>query len=689
MPKNNDPIFWPGPDVDLAKNQEMDRNYQDAINILQTQWNEADVDQRFSLGDQQLWSELFPQMPQSRKLFNFNLINPTIQMITGYQRKNRKSTVCVPIEGDMQQTADQFTKCLYYVHNQSNAYQVYSDAFEQGALTQGIGLVSIFMDHTDDVSCGEVKLRYVDFKSVIIDPYFRRHDLSDCRFIWTRQFFDREEAMRLYPSIGDKIMEMAPSNSNDGKFYYMPEVYQIQSPNLLAFDEYWYLSTRKATYIVDTYTNEMQEWIGDEEDLRILKMRFGDQFKITKRSKQTVNRTILVNNKVLIDEENPYGIDKYPYVPFLGYFTPDTAYYQYKFRGVVRDMRDAQFLFNRRKVADLDILESQQQGLKLKKGSLINPKDGLNQGHGRMLVLKESAQMSDVEPMPIIPPAPTMLQMEEMLRDTMGKISGVNEELLGSATDDKAGVLSMLRQGAGLTTLQRLFDQFDEAQRLCGNIILEMIQKNWTFNKVKRVIGEEPTPEFDNKAFFKYGSRVIQGVLTETQHQLELGQLLNLQEILGPNTPPPVMQRIIDAMYIQNKDELKKDIAEYMQAKNEHESQMAQLQMQQMQVDNETKLSYAQSQQGLAAERVAKIQTDKAVAEDKLRRAEEQDTKATVELIKAIKELEGVDIANLASKVQMLSMINSMNFEEKMIEENSPGANVNEEQNVANFGSMS
>ncbi len=37
----------------------------------------------------------------------------------------------------------------------------------------------------------------------------------------------------------------------------------------------------------------------------------------------------------------------------------------------------------------------------------------------------------------------------------------------------------------------------------------EMIQKGWTYNKVKQVIGEEPTPEFDNKAFFKYGAKVV------------------------------------------------------------------------------------------------------------------------------------------------------------------------------------
>ena len=655
---------------------EMNRNYSDSINILQTQWAQADLDQRFVIGDQDIWGILFPSISTyRRKMFNFNLINSTVQMVTGYQRQHRKSTICVPIQSPMQQTADQMTKCLYYVHNQSGAYQVYSDAFEQGALTQGIGLVSIYKDMRDDPSSGDIKLRYHDFKSVLIDPFFRRHDLSDCRFVWTRQFFDKQEAANLYSEFGDEIMSLPPGSYKDDKFYYMPEVYQIQFPHLVAFDEYWYMSSREAEYIIDTETNESQEFLGDEEDFRIIRMKLGkDKFRLVKRSKPTVRRSVLVNDRVLVDEPNPYGLDRYPFVPFLGYFTPDTPYYAYKFRGIVRDMRDAQFLFNRRKVTDLDILESQQQGMKVKKGALVTPDDSLNQGNGRVLVIDSAHEMSDVEQMQIIPPAPTMIQMEEQLKDIMRVISGVNEELLGSAVDDKAGILSMLRQGAGLTTLQRLFDQFDESQRLCGDIILEMIQKNWTYNKVKQVIGEDPTPEFDNKAFFKYGSKVVQGVLTDSQQQLELGQLLNLKEILGDATPPPVIDRIIDAMYIQNKDELKEQMNEFQQAKAQQEEQISQLQMQQMQIDNETKLAYARSQDGLAQERVAKIQTDKAVAEDKLRRAQGEDADAMLALVRTIKELQSIDISNLASKIGMLSQINSLNFEEKMEREGSPGS---------------
>ena len=653
--KNNDPIFWPDDSIDLSIRQGMNKNYTDCINILQTQWYQADVDQRFCLGDQDLWGLIFPGVATyRRKIFNFNIINPIIQAISGQQRQTRKSSIVIPIKNGLQRTADQLTKCLYHVHNQSGAYQVYSDAFEQGALTQGIGFISIFKDMQDDPISGDIRLRYVDFKSVLVDPYFRRHDLSDCRFFWTRQFFDRKEACKLYPQFEDDIMMLPNGSYRDDKFYYMPEVYQIQFPNVIAFDEYWYLDSRECEYLVDTETEECQEFNGDEEDMRILTREFKGRLKLIKKTKPTVRRSIIINDRTLVDEPNPYGLDRYPFVPVLGYVTPDTPYYAYKFRGVVRDMRDAQYLFNRRKVSDLDILESQQQGLKVKKGALVTPEDSMNTGNGRVLFIDPKFQMSDVEPMQIVPPSPVMLQMEEMLLSTIHRIAGVDPNAMGIDVDDKAGIISMMRQAANARNLQRLFDQFDEAQRQCGDIIIEMIQKNWTYGKVKQVIGEDPTAEFDNKAFFKYGCKVVQGVLTESQQQLELAQLLHVRELIGDMMP---MDAIINAMTLQNKGDLIEKIKANQQAAQQKQEQMQQLQMKQLQVENATKIAYAESQHGLAQERMAKIQLDKALNAERIQRAEEDRTNSVLNLVKAAKELQGIDLDNMQKALSMLDAL--------------------------------
>jgi hypothetical protein len=155
--KNSDPIFFPGGELDLSLRQAMNKNYSDCINILQTQWYQADLDDRFAMGDQDLWGLLFPGVATyRRKIFNFNLINSHLQMVSGYQRRNRKSSICIPINTQAQKTADQMTKCLYHVHNQSGAYQIYSDAFEKGALTQGLGFVSIYKDTTNDPISGDI-----------------------------------------------------------------------------------------------------------------------------------------------------------------------------------------------------------------------------------------------------------------------------------------------------------------------------------------------------------------------------------------------------------------------------------------------------------------------------------------------------------------------------------------------------
>jgi hypothetical protein len=623
------------------------------------------------MADQDIWAQMFPTslLPNRRKMFNFNIMNPIVQAITGQQRQSRKSSICIPIQKQMQKTADQLTKCLYYINNQSGAYQVYSDAFEQGPLIQGFSLVSIFPDYSNDPISPDIRTKNVDFKSVMIDPYFRRPDLSDCRFIWTRQFFDREECAILYPQFRDEIMSMPAGSYRDDKFYYMPEVYQIQFPNVIAFDEYWYLSTREAEYLIDRETEECQEFTGDEEDLRIIMKQFGNRLRVIRKSKPTVRRTLTINDRVIVDEPNPYGLDRYPYVGFYGYFSPDTPYFAYKFRSVCSDLKDGQFLFNRMKIGDLDICEAQQQGYKIRQGSLVTPDDALNQGHGRSLFYKKDASPDDIQNMDIHPPSPVMLQMEEMLMEVVHRIAGVDPSAMGIDVDDKAGIISMMRQAATARNLQRLFDQFDESQKQCDDIKIQMIQKMWTYGKVKQVIGEDPTAEFDNKAFFRYGCKVIQGVLTESQQQLELAQLLHMQQ-LAPDTFPK--DEIIEAMTIQNKDRIIEKMEKAQQAQQEQVQKREQIELEHIQLKNQMMIAEAHSKEGLAQERLAKIQLDKALNAERIQRAEQDRSGSALNLVKAIKELQGIDLNQLSQYLDIVDRLKEEEGQEAKVENSRP-----------------
>ena len=118
-------------------------------------------------------------------------------------------------------------------------------------------------------------------------------------------------------------------------------------------------------------------------------------------------------------------------------------------------------------------------------------------------------------------------------------------------------------------------------------------------------------------------------------------------------------------MVIQDKDEVLAEIEQAEKAQQDQQNAMAQLQMQQLQVDNETKLAYAKSQDGLAQERIAKITTDKAEANERIRRSKEEESAAVLNFIRAIKELQGMDLTHLQQKIDLLHSLNPATNEQE------------------------
>src|SRR6267142_2424788 len=469
----------------------MEAFYAESITINQSFWGEADTDTRFEAGDQTLWNDLYGNLPANRRRqFNFNRIRRVIQMISGHQRRNRKSTIVTGVENFDDETADQFSKIMMSVNNQEGILETISESFH-GALVTGMNLLQVWVDYRNDPVSGNIKVDNCSYNSFLIDPYFRKTDLSDCNAIWKRSFLTKREVVSLLPDMTEEILGLMGNDSGtgrDGKFQFMPESYNYGMKNLLTYDEFYYRDYRTQKMLVDSKTGETMEWRqeNNKEGLKEFLRRF-PQVTVVVQEIPTVRVAIIVQGKVMYDGPNPMGIDSYPFVPVLGYYTPQMPYFPWRIQGVVRGLRDAQFLYNRRRVIELDILESQiTSGFKYKENALVNPKDVFLSGQGRGLALNEEAQMTDVEQIqpPNIPPS--MIQLSELLAKEVSEISGVNEELLGSAIDDKAGILSMLRQGAGLTTLQSLFDQLDRSQKLLGKIIIDLIQVNFTPGKIQK-----------------------------------------------------------------------------------------------------------------------------------------------------------------------------------------------------------
>lgn len=651
---------------DKGVKEMMDTAYSQSITINQSFWSEADIDSRFRAGDQTLWNDIYGNLPAfRRRVFNFNRIRRVCSMISGYQRRNRKTTNVIPIENSDDNTADQFTKLLMWAMQKDGTLETISDAFD-GAITTGMNLLSIWMDYRSDPINGDIKVDNVSYNGYLIDPFFKKKDLSDCNFIWTRKWLTKKQITSLIPERRDDIEKMYARGQRDGKFQFMPEAYNYGMQNLLTYDEYWYRDFRSQKLLVDVSTGETMEWKGGNEDLdRFLKTY--PQIEAITQEVQTTKLALVVQGEVMYHGPNPMGIDSFPFVPLFAYYEPQLPYFPWRIQGVVRGLRDAQYLYNRRKIIELDILESQiNSGFKYKENALVNPKDVFLQGQGRGLALKEEASIADVEKIdpPQIPP--TMIELSKILGDEIQQISGVNEELLGSAEDDKTGILSMLRQGAGLTTLQQLFDQLDFSQKLLGKLFIDLIQSNFSIGKVQRIIAEKPTLQFYSKAFGKYDAAVEEGSYTTTQKQTQFKQLMALKE-LGIDIPP---KTLLDSLTIQNKEELLKDIEQGQQQAQQQQQQQMQLQMQLLQAQIKDLESKATANEGLGVERASRVEENRAFAIERLSESEKDKQLGLLHQVQAMKELEGMDIAHLEKLINLAESlkerITPQEFKEKL-----------------------
>ena len=633
----------------------MEAFYAEAVTINQSFWGEADTDLRFFLSDQTLWNDLYGNLPANRRRqFSFNRIKRVISMISGHQRRNRKSTIVIPYENGDAETSDQFTKVLMWCAQQEGILETISDAFESSCIT-GMSLLQVWTDYREDPISGCIKVDKLDYNDFLIDPYFRKADLSDCNGLWRRKYITKREATTLFPDRIDEVMGLYGHDNRDGKFQYQPESYNYGLKNLLVYDEYWYRDYRTQKLIVDKQTGETLEWKSTDEERLKMFLQAEPNTTVVIQDIPTTRVAIVIQGRVFYDGPNPMGIDQFPFVPVFSIYHPESPYFPYRIQGVVRSLRDAQYLYNRRRIIELDILESQiTSGFKYKENALVNPKDIFLQGQGRGLALKEEAAMTDVEQ--IVPPSvpPSMIQLSELLGKEIQEISGVNEELLGSAIDDKAGILSMLRQGAGLTTLQGLFDNLDHAQKLLGKIMIDLIQINFTPGKIQKILeGKQPSDQFYNKAFGKYNATVEEGLNTTTQRQMQFAQLLQLREV---GVPIPNDQ-LLEACTLQNKKQLIESIKKAEQAAAQQQQQQAQVTMQELASRAQYSQAKSQSEMALAGERRMRVQVEGAEIIEKQHQASKLDEEALLSKVKILKELEQLDLAHIRSLIEMANML--------------------------------
>jgi hypothetical protein len=633
---------------------EADERYQMNLSPWQSFLFEQLIDRKVYLGDQR-YLNLYAGLSYEHQKFIFNASMPVVNTVCGRQRQHRKATRMIAIHGASDQTASQATKCIQSAYSNDDTYNTISNCFKEAAGITGLALMHSWIDYRRDPVCGDLRSECYSADMLMMDAFWRDMGLTDCQFIRTRKYLHKEQVKQMLPNREQDIDLLNDQAYFDTKFTFMPQQYNIRRKGFLAYDEYWYLTERKATFLVDPETYESTEVDLTKEEFERLKYQF-PEIVIVHEKVPTVHLAIIVNNTCFYDGPNPLGVDMYPFTPFVGYHDLANNNYSFRYQGIIRNIRDSQYLYNYRKQLEMDLLAAQFSGVDVEEDALIDDQDAFKVGPGKVRFFKKG-RLAAINDKPGANINPANFQVTEFLKQDIQSNAGVTPELLGQAEDSDVGITEQLRQGAALTTLQELFDNLDLSQRNAGRLHWALIQKNYTLGKIRKMIEEEPTNEFRDKSFQKYDAVIANAPLTDTSRQLAFRQKYFLWKDGFPVPPDQVM----DDLDIQDKDKLMEAIQKQQQAQQQQEQQMAQLQMQNQQIVNESLQSKAMSDRGLAAEREQKGKLEQISIMTKFNESEHMKNLATLDKVKAAKEVESMGIDDF---VKIFDLINNMQSRE-------------------------
>lgn len=584
-------------------------------NIEIARMNQGNIDSLFYAGEQGFINSYYNFAPQTNfQKFYFNLIQQPINMVTGYQRQHRKSILYLPIEGSKQEFADDLTKLVSFSSGYKKLLEKYSVGCEQATIS-GMILAQPWLDFQDDPVNGTLDLNIWPYNSFIIDPFFRdTAGMTDCNFAWCQQYISKREALNKFPSHKTMIESMSGYRGRESKFYFLPENYQLVRNDLLIVSYIWYKSSRKKKFLYNHEDGITYEYDDKDEFLEEL-VKSVEFFEIIELEVPTYKLVITINEEMVYQGLNPLGFDDFPLVPIFWNYDPHISQYDLRVRSLTRSMRDTQFLMNRRIILNHDISESSiNTGYLRKENAVVNEEDLKYSGQGKDIIIRTGYEITDIQK--IVPNAvpPSDMELANQLADFIFKTSGVNQELMGMATDSETGIQEILKQGAGLVTLQKYFDQFDIALSRCGYLFSKIVRK-WSPSKIAKILGKKPDISFFTKTFSKYDVAVAEGLNTAVQMQNEFNQIIQLNQLLGGIIPA---RFILEKATIQGKNEIIAAVDEQAKMQSEMAKQESLLNQSVLEAQLQELQSKAVSNIAMAKERQGRAESNVGLFEERL-----------------------------------------------------------------------
>lgn len=532
------------------------------------------------------------QMP-----LTYPLVKQMRDWITGTERRTRIDWNVLPRTEDDVETAAVKKQLLKYIADVNGIGFERSRQFDD-AVDVGIGWIEDC--YSRDGYQEPITSSHVDWKTVWWDPFSRKNNLRDCRYIHRAKFLDLDYAIAMFPdreaqlraaamSTLDPETELLDLDAAVPQMFFNSTGMRANIPGsaasyVLRSSMAGKTRTRERVLVIETWYRHPKavkviadepEWDGLQYDPQNEEMKSAVDagvVSLVDSVTEEMRMAMWTPGTLLKDQASPYRHGGFPFTPCWGYRRHrDGMPY-----GVIRLVRDAQDEYNKRRSKALFLLSVNRVEYEDGAFSQDDEEDMLEEyarPDGRIKLNKGALAENRVRVTSGVQAAQAEIALMQEAKENIYEVSGVTRENTGQDTNAASGKAILAKQQQGAVTTAELFDNYRQASQISGQKQLSLCEQFMTLPKVFRVLGANGAAQWERINQLRItdeGQAIFENDITrhaadfivsemdyrETVRMAMADQLFELLGRLPPEAALQLLDAAVDLTDLPNKAQL-------------------------------------------------------------------------------------------------------------------------------------
>lgn len=493
--------------------------------LLEAHWSawrrEALTNYDFVAGRQWTRDEIAEAEELTRYLVVFNRIAPTIDAVSGAEIGNRQQVQYFPRQVGDTAIDDILTQGAEWIMDECEGNEEDSDAFRD-ALICGCGWTETKPDYHRD---SRIVKERVDPMEICADASSRKACFADMRYLRRRKPMSKEQFKEMWPNAspeGTQDLDARRPVIVDPRIRYtgVNEDDTFSRDEVVVREYQWF--DKEDRFLVGGQEAQLitQQWpqvptqdgfvklTGEQHDE--LKSRF-PQSQTAKIKEKVFYRCFVAGGTILTNDETAKAPPGYPdgvelieaedftYKAMTGKRDRNTGYWY----GLVRAMIDPQRWANKLFSQILHILRTNANGgVIMEEGAVPDQKEfEKTWADPSSITIVGKGALSNpngetFKPKPTVEYPAGLDKLMEVSVSGVRDVTGVNQEMLGLADREQAGVLEMQRKQQAYGILAAFFDGKRRYHKMQGYLLLKLMSLYLPPDKLIRVTGTDNNPQY-------------------------------------------------------------------------------------------------------------------------------------------------------------------------------------------------